>query len=49
MFTLTCAGGWVQGPYEDRFAAAVKLGFKAIEMLSWNDVDLETRLSTLSP
>ena len=41
MFTLSCAGGWIKTSYEDSYAAAVKLGFKAIEHLGWKDVDLK--------
>jgi len=40
MFTLTCAGGWLPEPYNQKFAAAKKLGFNAVELLLWTEVDL---------
>jgi len=41
MFTLTCSGGWVGGTFDERFAKAAGLGFKAIELLIWRDVDFK--------
>ena len=41
MFTLSCCGGWIQGDYYEKFAKAKALGFDAIEILNWRDIDLE--------
>ena len=41
MFTLSIAGGWLPGNYYERYAAAKKYGFKALEMLGWTDLDLD--------
>jgi len=40
MFILTCAGDWLKEPNEEKYAAAAKLGFKAVEILLWKDIDL---------
>ena len=40
MFTLACAGGWLKEANEEKFAAAAKLGFKAVEILGWVNMDL---------
>ena len=39
MFILTCAGGWLKEPSEEKFSAAAKLGFEAVEVLGWTSVD----------
>ena len=41
MFTLSCSGGWLPGNYYEKFAAAKKYGFKALEILGWTGVDLD--------
>ena len=41
MFILTCAGGWLKESPEEKFAAAAKLGFKAVEILDWTMFDLD--------
>ncbi|MCL2420813.1 MAG: TIM barrel protein [Defluviitaleaceae bacterium] len=40
MFTLTCCGGWLREPDEQKYAAAAKFGFKAVENLLWKELDL---------
>lgn len=37
MFILTCAGGWLKETNNEKFAAAAKLGFKAVEILGWKE------------
>ena len=39
MFIITCAGGWLKEPNEEKFSAAAKFGFKAVEILGWTNVD----------
>ena len=40
MFIFTCSGGWLKEAAEEKFAAAAKLGFKAVEILLWTKMDL---------
>jgi len=40
MFILTCCGGWLKEPNEQKYAAAAKHGFKAVEILGWKDIDI---------
>jgi len=40
MFILTCAGGWFKNTsFDEKFALAAKLGFKAVEILDWTPAD----------
>ena len=41
MFIITCAGGWLKESGEEKFAAAAKLGFKAVEILDWTKLDFD--------
>ena len=48
MFILTCAGGWLKEPYNEKFSAAAKLGFKAVELLGWKDADFASAKSAMN-